>query len=107
MDIDVKYLCEAPGRKEPRRDVKIRMAGDLIGALVPSEHGNNLLAMPALVDAHDHVRGLHHIGFGAKDQNFELWRAALYAQPPIDPYLNAALAFGRLAQSGVGSVMHV
>jgi cytosine/adenosine deaminase-related metal-dependent hydrolase len=107
MDIDVKYLCEAPGRKEPRRDVGIRMAGDVIGAVVRSEHGNDLLAMPALADAHDHVRGLHHIGFGAKDQNFELWRAALYAQPPIDPYLNAALAFGRLAQSGVGSVMHV
>ncbi len=107
MDIDVKYLCEVSGSKEPRRDVKIRMAGDRIGDLAPSEHGDNLLAMPALVDAHDHVRGLHHIGFGAKDQNFELWRAALYAQPPIDPYLNAALAFGRLAQSGVGSVMHV
>src|SRR6266849_11081565 len=107
MDIDVKYLYEVPGSKEPRRDIKIRMAGDRIEDLAPSEHGDNLLAMPALVDAHDHARGLHHIGFGAKDQNFELWRAALYAQPPIDPYLNAALAFGRLAQSGVGSVMHV
>jgi cytosine/adenosine deaminase-related metal-dependent hydrolase len=107
MEIDVEYLYAAPGSKAPRRDVKIRMAGDRIGEFSPGEHGDNLLAMPALVDAHDHVRGLHHIGFGARDQNFELWRAALYAQPPIDPYLNAALAFGRLAQSGVGSVMHV
>src|ERR1700730_13015470 len=107
IEIDVKYLYEAPGSKEPRRDVKIRIAGDRIGDLVPGGHGNDLLAMPALADAHDHVRGLHHIGFGARDQDFELWRAALYAQPPIDPYLNAALSFGRLAQSGVGSVMHV
>lgn len=107
MDIDVEYLYEAPGSKGLRSDVKIRIVGDRIGELVPGEHGDDLLAMPALVDAHDHARGLHHIGFGARDQNFELWRAALYAQPPIDPYLNAALAFGRLAQSGVGSVMHV
>jgi 5-methylthioadenosine/S-adenosylhomocysteine deaminase len=107
MDIDVKYLYEAPESTELRSDVKIRIAGDRIGDLVSGEHGDDLLAMPALVDAHDHARGLHHIAFGARDQNFELWRAALYAQPPIDPYLNAALAFGRLAQSGVGSVMHV
>jgi cytosine/adenosine deaminase-related metal-dependent hydrolase len=107
MDINVKYLYAAPGRLPPRTDVRIRSDGACIADLSPGVDGNNLLAMPALVDAHDHVRGLHHIGFGAKDQNFELWRAALYAQPPIDPYLNAALAFGRLAQSGVGSVMHV
>jgi cytosine/adenosine deaminase-related metal-dependent hydrolase len=107
MDVNVKYLYAAPGRLPPRTDVRIRIDGGRIGDVSPGVGGNNLLAMPALVDAHDHVRGLHHIGFGAKDQNFELWRAALYAQPPIDPYLNAALAFGRLAQSGVGSVMHV
>jgi cytosine/adenosine deaminase-related metal-dependent hydrolase len=38
---------------------------------------------------------------------FELWRPALYAMPPLDPYLNAALAFGRLARAGIGSVMMV
>src|ERR1700761_6353124 len=107
MDIDVKYLYAAPGSKEPRRDVKIRMAGESVGDLIPSQHGDNLLAMPALVDAHDHVRGLHHLAFGARDQTFEIWRAALYAQPPVDLYMNCALAFGRLAQAGVGSVMHV
>jgi cytosine/adenosine deaminase-related metal-dependent hydrolase len=107
MDVNVRYLYAAPGREEPRRDVKISFDRGNIGSLGSCDRGDDVLAIPALVDAHDHARGLHHIGFGARDQNFELWRAALYAQPPIDPYLNAALAFGRLAQSGVGSVMHV
>lgn len=68
---------------------------------------NHLLLMPALVNAHDHGRGLRHLAFGARDELFETWRAALYAQPRIDPYLNAALAFGRLAEAGVGSTVCV
>ena len=103
----LQYLYTAPGRDEPRRQAAVHFAGDRISEISDGAQGGGLLAMPALVDAHDHARGLHHIGFGARDQNFELWRAALYAQPPIDPYLNAALAFGRLAESGVGTVMHV
>ena len=107
MTVDVEFLYAAPGRAAPQR-AAIGLDGTRIGQVgAGSGGGSGLLALPALVDAHDHCRGLHHIGFGARDQNFELWRAALYAQPPIDPYLNAALAFGRLAQSGVGSVMHV
>ena len=103
----LQYLYTAPGRDEPRGHAVVHFADGCISEVKDGRGGSGLLAMPALVDAHDHVRGLHHIGFGARDQNFEVWRAALYAQPPIDPYLNAALAFGRLAQSGVGTVMHV
>ena len=89
-------------------NVAITMDGGSIGGVAPeSGNGPRIFAMPALVNAHDHCRGLHHVAFGARDQNFEIWRAALYAQPPLDPYLNAALAFGRLAQAGVGTVMHV
>ncbi len=107
--LNVEYLAVAPGRREMRRDASVTFSDDRIGSVGPAAggQGKGLLAMPALVDAHDHVRGLHHIAFGARDQTFEIWRAALYAQPPIDLYLNSALAFGRLAQAGVGSVMHV
>jgi cytosine/adenosine deaminase-related metal-dependent hydrolase len=106
--LDVDYLFAAPGRDAPLADARISLADGAVAAVGSRPGGaTGLLAMPALADAHDHARGFHHIAFGARDQNFELWRAALYAQPPIDPYLNAALAFGRLAQSGVGSVMHV
>src|SRR3982074_1266353 len=107
MDIAIEHLYSAPGVNLQPANAVIQIEGDSISGVRSGSGGKGLLAMPALVDAHDHGRGLHHIGFGARDQNFELWRAALYAQPPIDPYLNAALAFGRLAQSGVGSVMHV
>ncbi|MBV8850950.1 MAG: amidohydrolase family protein [Methylobacteriaceae bacterium] len=107
MKIEAEYLYAAPGRAPGATGMAIHTDGDTIAAIAPELGGHGLLAMPALANAHDHCRGLHHIAFGAKDQNFELWRAALYAQPPIDPYLNAALAFGRLAQAGVGSVTHV
>ncbi|MEA2773404.1 MAG: hypothetical protein QOD93_6366 [Acetobacteraceae bacterium] len=107
MDIAIEHLYAAPGLDLPPANAVIQLERDSISSVKSGAGGRGLLAIPALVDAHDHGRGLHHIGFGARDQNFELWRAALYVQPPIDPYLNAALAFGRLAQSGVGSVMHV
>lgn len=107
--LQVEYLAAAPGRNGVTRNAAIAFAGDSIGSITTSDAGagNGLLALPALVDAHDHVRGLHHLGFGARDQTFEIWRAALYAQPPLDLYANCALAFGRLARAGVGSVMHV
>lgn len=63
--------------------------------------------MPALVNAHDHARGLHHLAFGARDEPFETWRGALYAQPRIDPYTNAAYAFSRMALSGIGTTLCV
>ncbi len=109
-EVAVGRLLARPGRAAPLADAVLSFAGDRIAAVAPAAgqgRGKSLIALPALVNAHDHGRGLHHLAFGARDQAFELWRAALYAHPPIDPYLNAALAFGRLAQAGVGSVMHV
>ena len=89
-------------------DVSVAVEGSHIASLSPGASlDGRTFVMPALVNAHDHGRGLHHIAFGARDQTFEIWRAALYAQPPLDPYLNAALAFGRMANAGVGTVMHV
>lgn len=107
--LDVEHLLARPGRDASTPNVRLTFEGERIGSasLGAGRGGAGLIALPALVDAHDHCRGLHHLAFGARDQCFEIWRAALYAQPPLDPYLNAALAFGRLAQAGVGTVMHV
>jgi 5-methylthioadenosine/S-adenosylhomocysteine deaminase len=69
--------------------------------------GRRFIALPALTNPHDHGRGLRHIAVGARDQMFELWRPALYALPPLDPYLNAAVAFARQARAGVGSIVEV
>jgi cytosine/adenosine deaminase-related metal-dependent hydrolase len=112
-ELKVGRLVAEPGKAGPLYGATVRWRDGKIVEVQVSGHADDagadrgLLAMPALADAHDHARGLHHLAFGAKDQSFELWRVALYAHPPIDPYLNAALAFGRLARAGVSAVMHV
>lgn len=111
--LEVGRLLAEPGRGPLRKGARITINEGRIadvqwsGRLDPASPGSHLVGLPALADAHDHGRGLHHIAFGARDQQFELWRAALYAHPPVDPYVSAAVAFGRLARAGVGSVMHV
>ncbi len=65
-----------------------------------------LMLMPALCNAHDHGRGLSPLAFGAADQPLETWIADLARQPKLDPYLNAAIAFARLAETGVAAVNH-
>lgn len=64
------------------------------------------LALPALANAHDHGRGLRTAAFGAGDDLLELWIARLALEPRVDPYTRAAVAFGRLALSGVGILNH-
>ena len=111
--VEVGRLFAAPGREPCRRGATISIAdGHIVavsatGDVASAGEGTNLMALPALANPHDHGRGLHHIAVGARDQMFELWRPALYAIPPIDPYLNAVVAFGRLARAGVGSVLMV
>ncbi|WP_421996428.1 amidohydrolase family protein [Reyranella sp.] len=65
------------------------------------------LALPALVNAHDHGLGLSNVALGAGDDPLEIWRVGLYGRPALDPYANAAVAFGRQALSGVGTVVHL
>jgi cytosine/adenosine deaminase-related metal-dependent hydrolase len=113
VEVKVGRLLAAPGqrpcdygatiRMENGRVASVRVSGDPAAA----GDGKHLIALPALTNPHDHGRGLRHIAVGARDQMFEIWRAALYALPPLDPYLNCALAFGRLALAGVGSVLMV
>ncbi len=112
-EIKVGRLLASPGRDRCLYGATIRLENGRIAAVTASGDaasagaGKRFLALPALANPHDHGRGLHHVAIGAKDQMFELWRPALYAMPLLDPYLNAALAFGRLAQAGVGSVMMI
>jgi cytosine/adenosine deaminase-related metal-dependent hydrolase len=68
--------------------------------------GPRLLAMPALANAHDHGRGLHSCAFGVADAPLEFWISRLGAEPPLDPYLRAAPAFARMAESGICAANH-
>lgn len=102
-----------PGRETAARDAGIEMAGMRIGAVLigaarPADAigGAGMLALPALSNAHDHGRGLKPIAHGVADDAVELWVPGTYALPPLDPYLVAAVALGRMAESGVASVMH-
>jgi cytosine/adenosine deaminase-related metal-dependent hydrolase len=78
-----------------------------IAAITPAkaEPSRRLLALPALVNAHDHARPLSPTSFGAAAMPLETWLLRLAAMPPIDPYLGALAAFGRAARGGAGSVM--
>jgi cytosine/adenosine deaminase-related metal-dependent hydrolase len=112
-EIKVGRVLPTPGKGPCLYGATIRFEDGRIASLETTGNpdsageGKRFMAIPALTNPHDHGRGLHHIAVGAGDQMFEIWRAALYAFPPIDPYLNCALAFGRLARAGVGSVMMV
>src|SRR5688572_5146369 len=88
--------------------VRIAIADGLIATVERTEQRDpeDLLAMPALANAHDHGRGLRPLCYGAFDQPLETWFTALNVHPPVDAYLNAAWAFSRMAGSGIGLAVH-
>jgi cytosine/adenosine deaminase-related metal-dependent hydrolase len=112
-EVRVGRLLARPGEQPCLHGATITFENGRIASVAASGdphsagEGKRFIALPALTNPHDHGRGLRVVAIGAKDQMFELWRPALYALPPLDPYLNGALAFGRLARAGVGSVMMV
>lgn len=68
--------------------------------------GNQLLLMPAMVNSHDHGRGLGAATLGVPDDLLEIWLVKLASQPSLDPYLAAAIDGIHLLRSGVGTVAH-
>jgi len=107
--VDVEWLYSAPGELAPLRQVKITMEGGRITDIAPLQQAchNGKIALPALVNAHDHGRGLRPAAFGAADQELEAWVGALGLLPQADLYTMCVVAFGRLALSGVASISHV
>ncbi len=65
-----------------------------------------LLAMPALVNAHDHGRAIRTSSIGADAKPLESWLQYLALFPSVDPYLAAAMAFANSALGGAGAVMN-
>ena len=82
--------------------VDISLQDGRIAAIAPAAAtpSRRLLAMPALVNAHDHARPLSPTSFGAAGKPLETWLLRLAAMPAIDPYLGALAAFGRAARAG-------
>lgn len=88
----------------------LAFGGSVIAAVVPDtgEAGRpgNRLVLPALSNVHDHGRGLRTLAFGALDDALEIWLTRLGLEPVADPYLRAVVAFGRMAEGGIGIINH-
>jgi cytosine/adenosine deaminase-related metal-dependent hydrolase len=102
-----------PGRAGAARNVRVAIDGARIGGVETGAQRQSgdvgspgTLALPALANAHDHGRGLRPSAHGVADEAVELWVPGTYALPALDPYLVAAVALGRMAESGVASIMH-
>ena len=64
-----------------------------------------LLALPALVNAHDHGRAVRTSSVGAGNKPLESWLLHLALIPSVDPYRAAIVALGNAALGGAGAVM--
>jgi cytosine/adenosine deaminase-related metal-dependent hydrolase len=62
--------------------------------------------LPALVNSHDHGRGLGALQLGAPDDLLEIWLPGLFSQPYTNPYLIACYEAALLLRSGVGTTAH-
>ncbi|MDC7784127.1 amidohydrolase family protein [Rhodoplanes sp. TEM] len=88
-------------------DRAIRLAEGRIAGLAPAAAplGGGSLVMPALVNAHDHARVVRSSQIGNFDVALEAWLPHLAAVPAVDPWLAAAVAFGRSARAGIAVEM--
>lgn len=100
-----RYLAE-PGRSIAERNVVLTAGRTGVEAQRGGAVGNGLLAMAPPVNAHDHGYGIRTLDFGCVDDALEPWIAGLRMRSSFDPYLEALVAFGRLALNGCGATMH-
>jgi cytosine/adenosine deaminase-related metal-dependent hydrolase len=85
----------------------ITIDGGLIASIEPTPNSptSRLLALPALVNAHDHGRAIRTSSIGADAKPLESWLHYLALFPSVDPYLAAAMSFANSAFGGAGTVM--
>jgi 5-methylthioadenosine/S-adenosylhomocysteine deaminase len=107
VEIAVERWLPEPGRKPALRDALLGIeAGAAPTVAIGGGTGRGRLAMPALVNAHDHGYGIRPLDFGLIDDALEPWIAGLRQRPPTDAGLETLVAFGRIARSGCGATMH-
>ena len=102
--IDCVHLLTGAG---VQNNQTIEIEGARIHSLRPFTGASTprLLAMPALVNAHDHGRAVRTSSIGASGKPLETWLQHLALFPSVDPYLAAAVSFGNSALGGAGIVM--
>lgn len=105
--VEVDYYLNQPGRHPAHKGVELSLSKEGVQARsLDAAPGNGLLALPSPVNAHDHGYGIRTLDFGCYDDALEPWIAGLRNRPATDPYLEALVAFGRLAKNGCGATMH-
>lgn len=106
MDLTADHVWDAPEDGIARRAVAF---GSEAGRLVVRETDRpapDTLALAALVNTHDHGYGLPPLAVGAPDDALECWIHGLANRPATDPKLEAMVAFGRMALTGIGTTVH-
>ena len=105
--LEVDRLLEATGNRPARRDARVTIADGRVAAIDDTSGGrsNGRIALPAMVNAHDHGYGVRPLALGGADDALECWIASL-SRVTVDPRLEAAVAFGRMALAGIGATVH-
>jgi cytosine/adenosine deaminase-related metal-dependent hydrolase len=85
----------------------ITIAGDAFASIAPTSAPltDRFLAIPALVNAHDHGRAIRTSSIGADAKPLESWLHYLALFPSVDPYLAAVMTFANSALGGAGTIM--
>ena len=85
----------------------ITIAGATFASIEPTSapSQDRLLAVPALVNAHDHGRAVSTSSIGGDNKPLESWLPYFALFPSVDPYLAAAMTFANGALGGTGTVM--
>jgi cytosine/adenosine deaminase-related metal-dependent hydrolase len=103
--IDCAHLiADADGPVQSARSIVIE-DGRISAVNAASRPVSPLLALPALVNAHDHGRAVRTSSIGAAGKPLEAWLHYLALFPSVDPYAAAVVALSRSALGGVGTVM--
>ena len=103
--IGVERFLDRPGEAPARRHVGLTLSNGRWTASAGTG-GTGRLAMHPPVNAHDHGYGIRTLDFACMDDALEPWIAGLRARPRTDPWLEALVAFGRLARQGCAATVH-
>ncbi|MYD94316.1 MAG: amidohydrolase family protein [Chloroflexi bacterium] len=105
--LEVERLLAAPGHLPAARDVRLMFAEGRISGIEETQGPcrNGRIALPAMVNAHDHGYGIRPPALGGSDDALECWIAS-FSRATIEPRLEAAVAFGRMALAGIGATVH-
>jgi len=106
MDFTADHVWNAPEDGIAVRSVALGSDAGRLTVRKTTRAARGRLALAALVNTHDHGYGLPPLAVGAPDDALECWIHGLANRPDIDPRLEAMVAFGRMALSGIGTTVH-